>query len=46
MQEALFAGRTVAVYNSLLVGKAEFLNPLLKASIKVSSAKYIMKTQQ
>mgnify|MGYP000392111643 CR=1 FL=1 len=45
MQEALFAGRTVAVYNSLLVGKAEFLNPLLKASIKVSSAKYIMKTQ-
>ena len=45
MQEALFAGRTVAVYNSLLVGKAEFLNPLLKANIKVNSAKYINKTQ-
>ena len=45
MQEALFAGRTVAVYNSLLIGKAEFLNPLLKASIKVNSAKYIAKTQ-
>lgn len=45
MQEALFAGRTVAVYNSLLIGKAEFLNPLLKASIKVNSAKYLDKTQ-
>ncbi len=45
LQDALFAGRTVAVYNSLLVGKSEFLNPLLKASIKVNSAKYIAKTQ-
>lgn len=45
MQEALFAGRTVAVYNSLLVGKEEFLNPLIKASIKVNFAKYIPKTQ-
>ncbi len=45
MQEALFAGRTVAVYNSLLIGKAEFLMPLLKASIKVNSVKYIPKTQ-
>ncbi len=45
MQEALFAGRTVAVYNDLLVGKDEFLNPLIKASIQVKSAKYINKTQ-
>ncbi|MBM1106203.1 PHP domain-containing protein [Aurantibacter crassamenti] len=45
MQEALFAGRTVAVYNSLLIGKAEFLNPLLKASIKVHSATYLKETQ-
>ncbi|MFD0796764.1 Sb-PDE family phosphodiesterase [Maribacter chungangensis] len=45
MQEALFAGRTVAVYNDLLVGKAEFLNPLIRASIEVKSAKYINKTQ-
>jgi hypothetical protein len=45
MQEALFAGRTVAVYNDLLVGKAEFLNPLIKASIEVKSAKYITNTQ-
>lgn len=45
MKEALFAGRTVAAYNSLLVGRAEYLKPLLKASIKVKSAKYIDKTQ-
>lgn len=45
MQEALFEGRTVAVYNDLLVGKAEFLNPLIKASIQVQSAKYIDDTQ-
>ena len=45
MQEALFAGRTVAAYNSLLVGKAEFLEPLIKASIQIKSASYIPKTQ-
>lgn len=45
LQEALFAGRTVAVYNDLLVGKEEFLKPLLQASIKIMSAKYINKTQ-
>ncbi|TMM57993.1 PHP domain-containing protein [Maribacter algarum] len=45
MQEALFAGRTVAVYNSLLVGKSEFLTPLIQSSITVTAAKYIPKTQ-
>ncbi len=45
IEEALFAGRTVAVYNSLLVGKAEFLNPLLQASIKVNSAAYAEESQ-
>jgi len=45
MQEALFAGRTVAVYNDLLVGKAEFLKPLIRASIRVMAAKYIYNTQ-
>ena len=45
MQEALFEGRTVAVYNDLLVGKAEFLKPLIQASIQVIAAKYITKTQ-
>lgn len=45
MQEALFQGNTVAVYNSLLVGKPEFLKPLIKASIKVNKATYLPKTQ-
>ena len=45
IQEALFAGRTVAVYNDLLVGKAEFLNPLLKASIQIEKAIYVNNTQ-
>ncbi len=45
LKEALFAGRTVAVYNSLLVGKVEFLKPLLKASIKINSATYHEESQ-
>ncbi|WP_149275006.1 Sb-PDE family phosphodiesterase [Pareuzebyella sediminis] len=45
LQEALFAGRTVAVFNDLLVGKEEFLKPLLKASVEVVKAEYIGKTQ-
>ncbi|MFT6994530.1 MAG: hypothetical protein ACJA1P_001263 [Maribacter sp.] len=44
MQEALFSGRTVAVYNDLLVGKEEFLNPLIKASIEVITATYLENT--
>lgn len=45
MQEGLFQGNTVAVYNSLLVGKPEFLIPLIQASIKVNKATYLPKTQ-
>ena len=45
LREALFAGRTVAVYNSLLVGKSEFLKPLIKASIQIKGATYIKETQ-
>ena len=41
VKEALFSGRTAAVYNDLLVGKAEYLKPLIKASIEVVSAAYI-----
>jgi hypothetical protein len=44
MKEALFAGRTVAVYNDLLIGKPEFLNPLLQASIVIDSASYLPNT--
>ncbi|UWX55675.1 Sb-PDE family phosphodiesterase [Maribacter litopenaei] len=40
IKEALFAGRTVAIYNDLWVGKAMYMMPLLEASIKVESAKY------
>ena len=45
LQEALFAGRTVAVYNDLLVGKEEYLKPLVKASIEIVKATYINKTK-
>ncbi len=45
LREALFAGRTVAVFNDLLVGKEEFLKPLLQASIEVVMAEYLPDTQ-
>ncbi|NND80308.1 MAG: PHP domain-containing protein, partial [Maribacter sp.] len=44
MKEALFAGRTVAVYNDLLVGKPEYLIPLIQKSIVVESATYLPNT--
>jgi hypothetical protein len=44
-REALFAGRTVAVFNSLFVGKEEYLKPLLKACIEITEATYIENTQ-
>lgn len=45
LKEALFAGRTVAVYNDLLVGKVDYLKPLLQASIEIVKAQYIGETQ-
>ena len=45
LKEALMAGRTVAVYNGLWVGRANWLVPLLKASITVSEAAYIPGTK-
>lgn len=45
LQEALFAGRTVAAYNSILVGRGEYLEPLIKSSLLVEKAVYIPKTQ-
>ena len=44
MKEALFEGRTVAVYNSLLVGKSEYLKPLIQASVILESASYLPET--
>ena len=41
LKDALFAGRTVAVYNDLFIGKEEFLAPLLKSSIDVKSNGYL-----
>ncbi len=40
MKKALFEGNTVAVYNALLVGKEQFLNPLIKASVEIKKAAY------
>ena len=45
LKASLFAGRTVAVFNDLLVGKPEFLVPLLQASIEVGEAIYRPDTQ-
>ncbi len=45
LKEALFAGRTVAVYKDLLVGREAYLLPLLQASVEVVGAAYIQDTQ-
>jgi hypothetical protein len=45
LKEALFAGRTVAVYNDLLVGKEEFLQPLIRACVDIKKVQYLPKTQ-
>ena len=45
LREALFSGRTVAVYNDLLVGREEYLKPLLRACIEVNAVEYISDTQ-
>jgi 3',5'-nucleoside bisphosphate phosphatase len=43
IKEALMNRRTVAVYKNLLIGRNEFLVPLIESSLKVTSAKYISK---
>jgi hypothetical protein len=45
IKEALFEGRTVAVFNELFVGKSEYLKPLLKACLSVEKASYMGETQ-
>lgn len=40
IKEALFAGRTVAYFQNMVVGKEENLAPLLYASLNVVSAEY------
>ena len=43
IKDALMNRRTVAVYKNLLIGRNEFLVPLIENSLKVTSAKYIGK---
>jgi hypothetical protein len=45
VKQALLERRTVAVYNGLWVGRAEWLVPLLQASLKITEASYIEETQ-
>jgi hypothetical protein len=45
LQEALFASRTVAVYNDLLVGRDTFIVPLIKNSVQINSVAYLENTK-
>lgn len=40
LKEALFAGRTVAWYNDMLVGKEEYLVPLITSCLEVGKISY------
>lgn len=40
IRDALFAGRTVAWFRNDLIGKPEYVQPLLEASIRVTEAAY------
>ena len=40
IKKALEEGRTVAYFNNLLIGKEEYLVPLVEASLEIKSAKY------
>src|SRR6185436_10226294 len=43
IKDALLNRRTIAVYKNLLIGRDEFLVPLIENSLKADSAKYIGK---
>ena len=40
LKRSLFQGRTAVWYNNLLIGKSEWIKPVLEASIKIDSAGY------
>ena len=44
IKEGLFSGRTAVWFDHYLIGKEEYLTPLVEACIKVQSAGYIGKT--
>lgn len=46
IKEALLAGRSVAWLNQLLVGKEEYVKPIVEASLEVVSAEYIVRGGQ
>lgn len=41
LKEALFKKQTVVYFNNILIGRKEFLIPLIKASMNITEAKYI-----
>lgn len=43
IKEALFAKRTAVWYNNTLIGREEFVLPLVRQSLKVTGAEYIKK---
>ena len=45
IEEAVKAGRTVAWFNNLLIGKQEFLVPLIENSLQIKEAMYIGTSQ-
>ena len=45
IKEALFERRTVAAYNDLLIGREDYLTPLIEASVSVKVLGYEPKTQ-
>ena len=40
IKEALFAGRTIAFFEDLLIGKEENVVPLIEASLEITKAEY------
>ena len=41
VKEALFSNRTVVYFDNLLIGRAEYLIPLISASLKITATKYL-----
>lgn len=44
LKEALFEKRTVVYFNDLLIGRKEYLLPLIKASLNVTKSNYLNKS--
>lgn len=45
IKEAMFAGRSVAWFNNLLIGKEAVLTPLVEASLSIQKAEYLGTSQ-